>query len=458
MVPSRLCTIAVARTSQMKTNLSSSRAAAICLICVSCIACLSEASFAQQPLTSVTRGFALDMLSTVTNDIRKNYYDPKLHGVDWDAKIAQTKLLIDKAPTMDIALSYIATAVDSLNDSHTLFYPPYRSKESDFGFEYQIIGPDRCYITHVRPQTDAAAKGLKPGDEILTVNNYLVDRSNRWKMDYMFSVLRPQASVQLRIQLPTDGSSRELQVNARITSRKNPRDLSWSWMRELDEERHSIRARFTELGDDVMVLKLPVFEYTNSQIGGMMARARKHHTLILDLRGNPGGDVDTLSDVLGALFEKDVKIADRVTRTNSKPWMAKSQRIVFTGKLIVLVDSDSASAAELLARVVQLEKRGIVVGDHTSGAVMESKFYRNQMGGDFLMFYGESITHANLIMTDGHSIEHIGVTPDYEIIPTAQDMANDRDPVLAKAAELAGVKLAPEEAGKMFPYEWTYEQ
>jgi C-terminal processing protease CtpA/Prc len=126
----------------------------------------------------------------------------------------------------------------------------------------------------------------------------------------------------------------------------------------------------------------------------------------------------------------------------------------FSGKIIVLIDSESGSAAELFARVMQLEKRAVVIGDRSAGAVMRAKEYPHEMGVDTVIFYGVSITDADIIMGDGNSLEHVGVLPDETRLPSAADLAAKRDPVLSYAASLAGVEISPEKAGTFFPVEW----
>jgi len=85
---------------------------------------------------------------------------------------------------------------------------------------------------------------------------------------------------------------------------------------------------------------------------------------------------------------------------------------------------------------------------------MESKFHNLETGVGSVLYFGASVTMADLIMTDGKSLEKVGVTPDESVLPTAADIANFRDPVLTYAAGLADVKIDPQAAGKLFPYTW----
>lgn len=417
----------------------------------------------QQQLSNLDRGRAQDMLRTVAGEVRKHYYDPKFHGVDWDAKVAEAKQKIDKTTSMNMALSHIAAALDTLGDSHTFFLPPQHADRLEYGLQYQMVG-DRCFVSHVRPKSNAEAKGVKPGDQILTINTYDVNREDLWKVQYVFSILRPQPLLQVALQDPS-GAQRQVEVAAKIREGKKLTDLTrgtgyssfFDMVREGEDERHLMRARLREYGDELMILRIPEFDFSATEIADMIGKARKHQSLIVDLRGNPGGAVDTLKYLVGGIFDKEVKIADRVGRKETKPEVAKPLHNIFTGKLVVLVDADSASASEVFARIVQLEKRGIVMGDHSSGSVMESREYSEQTGTETAIFYGASITESNLIMSDGKSLEHVGVTPDEVLLPSAKDLADGRDPVMARAAESLGVKITAEDAGKVFPYEWAPE-
>jgi C-terminal processing protease CtpA/Prc len=421
---------------------------------------LATLSWSQQQMSGYDRGRAEEILQVIANDVKKHYYDTSFHGLDWDARVALAKQHIETRTSFNLAMSDIAAALDSLNDSHTFLLPPGHAYRLDYGVQYQIIG-ERCFVTRVRPKSDAEKKGVKPGDEILGINGYQVNRDDLWKMQYVYSVLRPQPGLHFMLQAPS-GEQRQLDVLATVQQGKRVKDLTgggggqdlWDFVRDEETQEHLLRARYREYGNQISVVKLPAFFFTQNEVEDILGKARKHESLILDLRDNPGGSIDTLKYLTGSVFDKETKIADRKGRKETKPEIAKPLHNPFRGKLVVLVDARSASAAELFARTVQLEKRGTVIGDRTSGAVMEAKHYDEKMGTDTVIFYGASVTEWDLIMPDGKSLEHIGVTPDEIVLPTAQDLANDRDPVLARAAEILGAKMSPEDAGKAFPYEW----
>lgn len=413
-----------------------------------------------QEITPMQRAQAGDMLADMRDAVKKHYYDSTNHGIDIEARYLSYKDKLNQTRTLGEAFRTVAAYLSGLNDSHTFFIPPRRSYQAEYGYRMQIIG-DKCYITGTRPETDAETK-LHPGDQVLSLDGFAVNRVDLWQLEYYLDELAPKPSSVFTVRSPS-GEVHKEQVFTKYIDRKHLKDLTVegglldNYKLDFENEniKRSLRSRYAEQ-DDVMIWKMPAFALSDSEVDHLVGIARKHRALILDLRDDPGGYVETLSRMIGSFFDRDVNICTRVTRKDQKLQVAKSRgKSAYVGDLVVLVDSRSASAAEIFARVIQLEHRGAVLGDHTSGSVMEAIDFPFSTGLDIKILYGASITTADVIMADGKSLEKIGVSPDVVLLPTGEQIAQGQDPVLSRAAESVGLKLDPASAGRLFPYEWV---
>jgi C-terminal processing protease CtpA/Prc len=396
------------------------------------------------------KGRTRAMLRTIRKELQKNYYDPAFHGVDLEARFQAAELKIETAGSLGQLMGIVAQAVLDLEDSHTWFIPPDRTVTVDYGWDVRMIG-ERCVVVMVKKGSDAEAQGLRVGDVVLEAQGVQPTRENLWKFHYLYQVLRPQPGLVVLAQSP-GRPPRTVKFAAKLYQEKRVLDFTggddvWQEVRQAEDAAsvHELQA----LGD-VVIWKMPAFDLEKGQVDDMMGSARKHKALVLDLRGNGGGSVDTLAWMVSWLFGREMKIADLKGRKPMKPYRAKARKESFTGQVVAVVDSGSGSASEVLARLLQLEQRGQVVGDRTAGAVMRSQLYPYQLGIDRLIFYALSITDADLIMADGKSLERAGVSPDVALLPTPEDLAAGRDPVLARAVTLAGGTLDAAAAGKLF--------
>ena len=411
-----------------------------------------------QSLSGQDRDRGLIMLKAARDDIRKNYYDPELRGIDLDARIKAAEARIKQAKSNGEVFGIIAQVLMDFNDSHTIFLPPQRASRIEYGWQVQTFGDD-TYVIAVKPKSDAEAKGLKPGDKVLAIDGVAPSRENLWVYHYLYNVLKPRPVVNVEVQGPGE-QPRELELKAKVQTGKVVFDLTSTidlnaYWRDLEDEARMNAHRFVEIGNDIVIWRLPSFDLSEDQVDERIDKVRKFKTLILDLRRNGGGAVETLRRLVGNLFDRDITIGDQRLRKESKPMLAKTRGDnSYKGRLIVLVDSNSGSASEVLARVVQLEKRGTVIGDRTSGKVMRSRIYPHRIGLDTVVFYAVSVTDADLIMADGKTLEGTGVLPDELLLPTAEDLRSQKDSVLARAVSLAGATLDPVEAGKLFPFKW----
>src|SRR6185312_12326947 len=380
---------------------------------------------AQEAPTKFDIDRARDMLGIIKNDVKKNYYDPNYHGVDIEARFKAADEKLKQAASISQLWGIIAQALVDLNDSHTFFLAPSKRARTEYGWQMQMVG-DRCLVNAIKPGSDAEQKGLAPGDEILSIDGRVPTRKNLWLIQYLYYSLRPQPGMRLQIKKPS-GEQKPLDVMARIKDRAQITDLTgqgiFDYIREGENEDRLHRHRYLE-NDDLLIWRMPQFDLEKDKVDDIMDKAKKRKNLLLDLRGNGGGYEETMLRMIGNLFDHDVNIGELRRRKETKPLIAKTRGSGgFTGKLVVLVDSRSGSAAELFARVVQLEKRGTVIGDVTGGAVMRAQAYGHQSGLDVVVFYGVSVTDADIIMSDGKSLEGVGVTPDEMKLPTPNDLA-----------------------------------
>jgi C-terminal processing protease CtpA/Prc len=384
------------------------------------------------------------MLRQVRHDVEQNYYDPQFHGLDLKSQFNGAEQRLKAAPSLTDAFAIVANLLLQFDDSHTVFIPPNRTTHVDYGWQMAMVG-DVPLITTVDPQSDAAAKGLAAGDRVLLLNGFSPDRSNLPRLDYLYRFIRPQAQQRVAVLKP-DGSARTVDVVSRLQTRQSPD--AGDLLADLEQLLDRARDRSAAVGDEVLVWKMAVFGQPDA-VDEMIRKARGYKTLVLDLRGNGGGSVAALRELVSRCIDHIVVVASEKRRGKEAREVARPAKNGFAGRLVVLVDSRSASAAEMFARIVQIEKRGTVLGDRTAGAVMTSRVFPHNVGVASVAFYATSVTIADVRMSDGASLEHIGVEPDEIVLPRPSDLAGGRDPVLAQAIALAGGRVTPEEAGRL---------
>lgn len=400
----------------------------------------------------------LQMLDTIREEIKQHYYDPSIHGFDLDGRFAKARNEILGSKSESEGLIDIAAAVEAVDDSHTHFRPPTRPYGVDYGWIMEPVGDSSCFVTAVRPDSDAFAKGLKAGDKILSINGVAVTRQDIHFIEYAYHVV-PQSGLHLTVQ-SLGAAPRNLVAMATVIPGQSMIRHSdvMTWLQTHHQQ--GDRSRYYHQ-EGVLFWKLPDFLTEPSEVDDLLNKTHSFKIVVLDLRGNRGGLEGALERFMGGFFDHDVEIGDLKARDGSKSWMVHSRKQkAFSGNLIVLVDSRTGSAAEIFSRVVQIEKRGTVVGDRTMGAVMQGKTFTHavQLDATNVAQYGVEISTAELIIRDGTILEKVGVMPDERILTTPDDLIQGRDPVLARAAELAGLKISAVEASKIFPLRWPKER
>ena len=153
--------------------------------------------------------------------------------------------------------------------------------------------------------------------------------------------------------------------------------------------------------------------------------------LILDLRYNGGGYLNTAIDVVSEFIDSGIVMYEEYGDGTKVPFKAKKGGLATDIPMVVLINEGSASASEIVAGAIQDRERGVLVGvtSYGKGSVQTYTELKNNEGAI-------RVTIARWLTPNGRQIMGIGLTPDYEVEYTEEDYKKGIDPQLDKAIEL----------------------
>lgn len=317
----------------------------------------------------------------------------------------------------------ISGLVDSLNDPYSVFFPPDETKffEDEIAGNFDGIGMEvgmkDKVLTVIAPLKDTPAyrANIKSGDKILKIDKTV---TTGMSIDEAIKLIRGPKGTPVT-----------------LTILRNP-DLK---PKEITIVRDTINIPTldTELRKDgIFVIKLYSFDANSANLfrNAMQKFANSgSDKLLLDLRGNPGGYLDAAVDISSWFLKGGKTIVTEDYGNNKIPEIFRSKGYdIFSDKLkfVILIDSGSASASEIVAGAMQDNKRAKLVGGQSfgKGSVQEVV---NITPTTIL-----KITVAKWLTPNGTSISEKGLTPDYPVEVTQKDLDAKKDPQLDKAVEL----------------------
>ncbi|MDQ8029695.1 MAG: S41 family peptidase [Brevundimonas sp.] len=353
------------------------------------------------------------VFDSVWSEVRTQYYDPELHGVDWTAA-RRTYRPQALAATDDRALYLVLDQMlNLLDDDHAGAASPAVARRQD------------------AQRTRRAAIGvtLRPDPE--HPGDYRIETVRRGSPAEAAGVAEGW-----RLNIAQGGWSPEQDVVA-------GRALNLTFIDEAEERRVlSVTPAVMEpqpafVADrsrpGVVVLRVDGFDAGLGRwMGAELAGLSPDTGVVLDLRGNPGGRLMEADAVLSCFLPRDQVWATRTLRSGRQVDLSTGGGCgdldqPVPNDVAVLVDSDSRSAAELTPAALQEARRAVVIGERTAGAVLISQDTRLPDGGRL------TLSRSDFVTSGGVRLEKRGVTPDVEASISREDRREGRDPALDTA-------------------------
>ncbi len=344
-------------------------------------------------------------------------------GVFWETwkTIKELHLNAGDIKNQDLVYGAASGLVEALKDPHSTFFSPSDSKKfsedlnGSFGGIGAEIGFKNDQLIIIAPLKDSPAEkaGLRSGDKILEVN---ASSTSSFNINDAVKLIRGPKGTQVNLTIGRNGQEKPIKKTIIRDIIKIP-VIEWKMK---DEQIAYIQLfTFNEVSPVLMAETIEKIKNENAK------------GIILDLRNNPGGYLDSAISIAGLFLESGKDVVYEEFRSGKKEtFKATGGSIVGDIPIIILINSGSASASEILAGALR-DHLGIkIVGEKSfgKGTVQELK---NLHDGSTI-----KITIAHWILPKGQQIDKNGLEPDFVVKLSDEDIEKKKDPQLDKALEV----------------------
>ncbi|HXG95431.1 MAG TPA: S41 family peptidase [Blastocatellia bacterium] len=373
----------------------------------------------------------VEVFEEVWETIDEKYYNPTFNGVNWRAVRERYRPMVDQSKSDGDFYALLKRMVGELHDAHTRFHTPLERRERE---QLQALSAG-IYIFDVQGQpviisvelnSDAERAGVKPGMIVRTIDG------------------RPVAERLAEAQSRIGGSSTDRAVRLRLyrkiiegepgtplrlgLERADHSHFEVTLMRRIvpDEATVSYRRLPSGIGYIRLTLwKSPVHKQFKSALESL----RDAPGIILDLRGNPGGEAAEVVKIASYFFNSRTSFGRFFTRSGKSVdlWTSRDDQI-YKGPVAILVNEGSGSGSELFSGVMQEAGRAIVVGRQSCGCVLGISKFRKVKGGGEL-----AVSELGYVSPRGQKFEGAGIKPDRAVALTIADLQHNRDLALDEA-------------------------
>ena len=353
----------------------------------------------------------------------REFVDGKFNQVNWQAQ--REELLSKNYTSREEAYTALRKALEKLQDPYTRFMDPkqYEALTNQTAGELSGVGMQLTLdettkaITVVEPikNSPAIKAGIQSGDRVLAIDGV---STTGMTVEQAANKIRGSVGTNVNLRMGREGEKEfdltltrariELETVTYRVNNEGNRKIGYIQLRE-----------FNSHAAEQMQAAIQALTKENVQ------------AFVLDLRGNPGGLLRTSIDIARMWMDTGA-IVSTVDRNGKTQEIRNNRTSITKLPVVVLVDSNSASASEILAGALKDNQRGVVMGTQTFGKALVQSVFSLSDGS------GLAVTIAHYYTPNGIDISHKGVTPDVKV-----DISDDQKKQLATDPKLIGTPQDP---------------